>query len=148
MEHVNKAAEADTFEEFPTSLMSVSKKADDGNVSIFTKEGVIVTKEEDVLITCKRKPILVGKLDEHGRYHVPLTQARGQWKLIKPTKKPKSYIQQANSVYDLPSIEEAINWIHVVCVYPVKCTWPKAIKAGNYIKWPMIIERNVAKYDP
>ena len=33
----NKAAEVDTFEEFPTSLMSVGKAADDGNVSIFTK---------------------------------------------------------------------------------------------------------------
>ena len=35
-----KAAEADTFDEFPTSLMSVGKTSDDGNVSIFTKEGV------------------------------------------------------------------------------------------------------------
>ena len=29
-------AEADTFEEFPSSLMSVGKTSDDGNVSIFT----------------------------------------------------------------------------------------------------------------
>ena len=33
-----KAAEADTFNDFPTSLMSVGKTADDGNISIFTKE--------------------------------------------------------------------------------------------------------------
>ena len=38
----NKAAEADTFEEFSTSLMSVGKTADDGNVSIFTREGFTV----------------------------------------------------------------------------------------------------------
>ena len=36
----NRAAEADTFEEFPTSLMSVGKTSGDGNVSIFTKDGV------------------------------------------------------------------------------------------------------------
>ena len=40
----NRAAEADTFEEFPTSLMSVGKTADGGNVSIFNKEGVTVYK--------------------------------------------------------------------------------------------------------
>ena len=62
----SKAAEADRFEEFPTSLMSVGKTADDGNVSIFTKYGVTVYKEEDVLITCQRNPILVGKRDKRG----------------------------------------------------------------------------------
>ena len=46
-----KAAEADTFNDIPTSLMSVGKMADDGNISIFTKKGVSVYKEEDVLIS-------------------------------------------------------------------------------------------------
>ena len=36
--------------------MSVGKTADDGNVSIFTREVVTVYKEEDVLITRQRKP--------------------------------------------------------------------------------------------
>ena len=39
-----KLAEADTFEEFPASLMSVGKTANDGNVSISTKEVVKVHK--------------------------------------------------------------------------------------------------------
>ena len=42
-----EAAEADTFEEFKTSLMSVGKTVDDGNVSVFTKVGVKIYKEED-----------------------------------------------------------------------------------------------------
>ena len=56
-----KAAESDTFNDFPSSLMSVGKTADNGNISIFTKEGVSVYKEEDVLITCKGEAILIGK---------------------------------------------------------------------------------------
>ena len=40
-----RAAESDTFKEFPTSLMSVGKTADDGNVYIFTKDAVTVYKE-------------------------------------------------------------------------------------------------------
>jgi hypothetical protein len=60
--------QADTFQAFPTSLMSVGKTEDDGTVSVFTKVGVNVFKEEDVLITCKGEPILIGVRDSHGRY--------------------------------------------------------------------------------
>jgi len=73
------ALQADTFQNFPTSLMSVGKMADDGTVSVFTKEGVNVFKEEDVLITCKYEPILIGVRDSHRRYRIPLMQQRGQW---------------------------------------------------------------------
>jgi hypothetical protein len=51
-------------------------------------------------------------------------------------------------VYDLPSIKQAIKWMHAVCGYPVKSTWLRAIKAGNFVGWPMLTERNVSKYHP
>ncbi len=38
--------------------------------------------------------------------------------------------------------------MHAVCGYPVKLTWLKAIKAGNYVGWPMLNECNVQKYYP
>ncbi len=38
--------------------------------------------------------------------------------------------------------------MHAVCGYLVKSTWLKAIKAGNYVGWPMLNERNVQKYYP
>jgi hypothetical protein len=38
--------------------------------------------------------------------------------------------------------------MHTICGYPVKLTWLKAIKAGNYMSWPMLTERNVQKYYP
>ena len=57
----NEAAEADTFDSFPQSLISVGKTNDDGNISVFTKTGFTVHKEEDVLITCRGAPIMIGK---------------------------------------------------------------------------------------
>jgi hypothetical protein len=60
--------QAGTFQDFPTSLMSVGKMANDGPVSVFTKEGINVFKEKDVLITCKGEPILIGFRDSHGQY--------------------------------------------------------------------------------
>jgi hypothetical protein len=74
-----QAQQVDTFQDFPTSLMSVGKTFDNGTISMFTKRGVTVFKEEDVLITCKGKPILIGVQDEPGQYRIPLMQQRRQW---------------------------------------------------------------------
>jgi hypothetical protein len=142
------ANQADSFDDFPTSLMSVGKTCDDGTISIFTKNDVTVYNEQDVLITCKGEPILIGVRDEHGRYRIPLVQQKGQWQPRTPRKRVKAKLQQANSVYDLPSIEQAIKWMHAVCGYPVKSTWIKAIKAGNFVGWPLLTEKNVNKYYP
>jgi hypothetical protein len=81
--------------------MSVGKMADDGTVSVFTK-GVNVFKEEDVLITFKGEPILIGVRDSHGRYRIPLMQQRAQWQPQRPSKQEQKALRQANSVYNLP----------------------------------------------
>ncbi len=126
----------------------MGKTADDGTISIFTKDGVTVHEETDVLITCKGEPILIGVRNEQGRYRIPLIQQQGQWQPRQPSKQAQKCLRQANSIYDLPSTEQAIKWVHAVCGYPVKLTWLKAIKVGNYIGWPMLTERNVNKYYP
>ena len=115
--------------------MSVGKMLDDGTISIFTKDSVTVHKEQDVLITGngKGEPILIGVHDDKGRYRIPLVQQRGNWQLQTPSKKAQHALQKANSIYDLPSIEQAIQWMHAVCDYPVKTTRRKAAKAGNFV---------------
>jgi len=128
--------------------MSVGKTADDGTISIFTKDGVTVHEKKDVLITCKRQPLFIGVQDNYGRYSIPLVQCQGQWQPRHPSKKAQHALCQANSVYDLPSAEHAIKWMHAVCGYSVKSTWLRAIKAGNYVGWPMLTECNVSKYCP
>ncbi len=51
-----QATQADTFQDFSSLLMSMGKTANDGTISIFTKDGVTIHKEIDVLITCKGEP--------------------------------------------------------------------------------------------
>ena len=36
--------------------------------------------------------------------------------------------------------------MHAVCGYPVKSTWLKAIKAENYVGWPLLTVNNVNNY--
>jgi hypothetical protein len=88
--------------------MSIGKTANDGTISIFTKNGVTVHKETDVLITCKGKPILIGVRDEQGHYRIPFIQRHGPWQPQQPSKQAQKCLRQANSIYDLPSTEQAI----------------------------------------
>jgi hypothetical protein len=103
-----QARQEDTFQNFRTLLMSMGKTSNNGTILVFTKTGVTVFKEEDVLITCKGKPILIGVRDGRGPYQIPLMQQRGQWQPRHPSKQARKALQQANSVYDLPSFEQAI----------------------------------------
>ncbi len=93
-----RARQADTFQDFSTWLMNVGKTSDDGTISVFTKTGVTVFKEEDVLITCKGKPILISVRDGRGQYRIPLMQQRGQWQPRRPSKQARKALRQANSV--------------------------------------------------
>jgi hypothetical protein len=58
--------QADTFQVFPTSLISMGNTLGNGTVSVITKEGMDVFKEEDAHITCKGDPILISIQDNHG----------------------------------------------------------------------------------
>ena len=51
-------------------------------------------------------------------------------------------------MYDLPSTKQGIKLMHAVCGYPVKSTWRKAVKAGNFVGWPLVTARNVKNYYP
>jgi hypothetical protein len=85
----DRAASADSFDNFPSSLMSVGETSDNGTISIFTKDGNTVHKEQDVLITCKSEPILIGIRNEKGRYRVALVQQRCNLQPRKPSKKAR-----------------------------------------------------------
>jgi hypothetical protein len=142
------AMHADSFPDFPQSLMSISKTCDDGTISIFTQDGVSVHAKQDVLITCKGVPLLIGTQDVHGWYRIPLIQNKGNWQPRAPSSKACHAICQANSVYNLPTTKQAIRWMHAICGYPVKSTCLKAVQAGNFICWPLLTTHNVQKYYP
>ena len=51
----------------------------------------------------------------------------------------------ANNVYELPTIAQGVRWMHAVRGYPVKSTWIKAIRADNFLGWPLLSVENVNK---
>ena len=56
--------------------------------------------------------------------------------------------EAAHNMFDLPSIEQTIRYLHTSVGFPTKSTWLKAIKKGNFIGWPLATAENVAKYFP
>eukprot|EP00804_Cyclotella_cryptica_P021311 CCRYP_001567-RA/>CCRYP_001567-RA protein AED:0.72 eAED:0.63 QI:0/0/0/0.75/0.33/0.25/4/0/578 len=92
--------------------------------------------------------LLIGVYEDAGRCRIPLIQTKGQWQPRNPSKKARQVLHQANSVYDLPSIEKAIRWMHAVCGYPVKSIWLKAIQAGNFVGLPLLTIKSINKYYP
>jgi hypothetical protein len=61
----------------------------------------------------------------------------------------KNHCQEyLHNIYKLPSIEPTICYLHGAAGFPTKASWLKAIRKGNYLSWPLINVKNVAKYFP
>ena len=50
--------------------------------------------------------------------------------------------------YELLSVEPTIWYLHGMAGFPTRASWLKAIHKGNYLSWPLINVKNVAKYFP
>jgi hypothetical protein len=53
-----------------------------------------------------------------------------------------------HNVYELPSLEPIVCYLHAAAGFPPKSTWLKDVRQGNYSTWPLINIKNVAKYFP
>ena len=59
-----------------------------------------------------------------------------------------STVESIHNVYELPSIEQTIRYIHAEAVFPTKYTWIKSICNGNYLTCPLITVTNVHQHFP
>ena len=46
--------------------------------------------------------------------------------------------ESINNVYELPSIEPAIRYLHDAAGFPTKVTWLNAIHNGSYLSCPLV----------
>ena len=57
-------------------------------------------------------------------------------------------IPAAHSVYDLPSVEALVRYMHAAAGFPVRYTWIRSIQKRNFATWPGLTYYNAAKYCP
>ena len=108
----------------------------------------MVFKKEDVtVLSPKGEPIIHGwrkdKLPHLWRF--ALSTGERQKRLYTTTSQKKP---EANNVYDLPSMEALVRYMHAAAGFPVRSTWLKAIKNRNFNSWPGLTYNNAAKYFP
>ena len=70
--------------------------------------------------------VLQGWRDHQGLWRVPIDDG-GDVSL-----KNEDLSEAAHNVFDLPSIEQTIRYLHVSTGFPTKSIWLKAIKKGNF----------------
>ncbi len=76
------------------------------------------------------------KTDQISHEHVSLQMCNNQCQ------------EYLHNVCEIPSIEPTICYLHGAAGIPTKASWLKAICKGNYLSWPLINVKNVAKYFP
>jgi len=106
-----KAREADILPGLKTPLVSVNKMAEEGYTTIFHpgEDGVTVHKQGTVSITTTEPPVLQG------------CKKRGAtlWTI---SADDETKIERANNVYDLPSINQTVRYLHAAAGFPTKET--------------------------
>ena len=120
-------------------------------------EGVTIHRPEDVDISYTGEPVAAGYRETTGHrfWHLPIRAPNKKDPADMPLAKKLSLVERlllskspkvsmellseateiAHNVYELPSTEQGIRWMHAACGYPAKSTWIKAIRNGNYVEF-------------
>jgi hypothetical protein len=109
------------------SLISVGKLCDNECSVTFTQDQVTVSRNG--------KYVMYGSRDPKSRLW------RGNLK-----QKMKPEIAQYNHAHNNNNQKDLINYPHAACFSPVKSTWIKAIKNGNFSSCPGLNEHSVERY--
>ena len=128
------------------SLMSVKQLADNGYTTIFHPYdgGATVHDSDSVDFIFKDQALLQAWRDINGMWQIPLQQQTNS--VLDALAKSKE--EMINNVYELPSTEKAILFLHAALGFPVKSTLIKAINNGNLATSPGLTISNVNKFFP
>ena len=127
---------------FKHTLVDLGPICDADCTVLFSKRGVTVYSPDG-------KPILTGWRDPCGTNRL--------WRFAlqpHPQQLPPQHADaqetslSAYSTYDLPRVQALVRYLHAAAGFPVKSTWIKAIKAGNFDTWPGLTCANATKYYP
>ena len=114
-------------------LLSASKFADAGYVSILTPSELLIVEGDKIVHKLRKEAILRGWRDEaSGLWRVPLEDPSQPEEHVLLTKEVEEAI---GSVYELPSSKQIVRYLHACAGFPAKLTWLHAIKKGSYATW-------------
>ena len=152
------ARSADIVPGIQESLVSASKFADSGYISVFDKDEVRIYDQHDTEITVSRDAVLRGWRDARtGLWRIPLvpevSNVNTDTALV--TQPPSRFLADCPpptdaifNVYELKKMPEIIRYYHAAAGFPTKRTWIAAINNDQYASWPGLTASAVAKHFP
>lgn len=125
-----------------SSLVSVDKLSDEGYCIIFVpgNQGVQIVDGNKVKVHVSGEAVLTGWMDHQGLWRVPM-EGRNDVALSRDQLE-----EPLNNVFDLPSIEQTIRYLHTGTGFPTRRTRVKVTKKGIFTGFPMLTVNSVNKY--
>ncbi|KAL7528559.1 LOW QUALITY PROTEIN: hypothetical protein ACHAWF_005413 [Thalassiosira exigua] len=132
------------------STLSVGKMSDAGYYTIFEpgNRGVAVYDANQVKIQVNGDALLRGWQEASGLWRVLLPTNSN------PTSPQTAHLQRdalceaAHNLFDLPSAEKAIRYLHACLGFPTKATWLAAIRRGSFVGWTLVTVASVNAHFP
>eukprot|EP00804_Cyclotella_cryptica_P025708 CCRYP_002910-RA/>CCRYP_002910-RA protein AED:0.40 eAED:0.40 QI:0/-1/0/1/-1/1/1/0/248 len=168
------ANQVDIVPNLTQTLLSGSKFADAGYTAVYDKDEVNFYDSNKIHVNATS--ILQGYRCPHtGLWRVPLrqitcninndtlildspcgTKSLNTKYVVPSTEEIRALIASSSAreqhsilnVYELPSIQQTIRYLHAAAGFPAKTTWMAAIRHGNYNTWPLVTVANVHKHFP
>ncbi len=158
------------------SLLSTSKVVNADYITIYNNEEINFYDAKMTKITVLEKAVLKGwQCPAAGLWRLPLVenpvnlnnnthlldhptklQSQNQLYTVQTTKHSRKHIrallfctnkeEYIHNVYQLPSIERMVRYLHAAAGHPPEDTWAKAVGRGSYNSWPLIDHKNVRKH--
>ena len=117
-------------------------------VTVLTPTEVLIYDGEDLELTVNHLAILRGWRDRpSGLWRVPLNPKVGNQK-SEYIVLSKAHEEAIANVYDLPSSQQIVRYLHACAGFPTKATWISAIQKGSYATWPHLNTEAVRKHFP
>jgi hypothetical protein len=126
-----------------STLISLPKLAEAGYTTIFSKAGAAIYDDYTTNILASQQPVLeAGRCGHMGLWKLPLDEQGRE------TNRTPSSNEAINVIFDLPSARQTFLWYHAAAGFPVKESFIKAVRNGNYATWPKLTVMLVHKYMP
>ena len=119
------------------------KLADTGYTTVFSKAGAAIYDDYTTTISASNPPVLDAKRCDHtGLWELQLDYKTKETNGTLPTN------EAINIIFDLPSARQTFLWYHAATGFPVKESFIKAFRNGNYASWPKLTVTLINKYMP
>ncbi len=127
------AMPAHVLPELSHSLISIGKLCDAGCTATFDAKKVVITHNQDEILT--------GKRNTQGLWMLPTTHPTTSTQVPRFDNRPQAHF----SIHDA-MIPDIVKFLHLTLYSPTKSTLLAAIRNNHFVGWPGLTERNVQRY--